>query len=411
MFDQSFTIRNISRQLRKSDFVSHNELRLDAKKKLTVERAVEFSLTSHFIEEDFREKKVKGKPVYQLADFYKELVQRKVNSNVKRFFRIKQNDRDVIVNQLTSLLKEQIPYHVHRLDIRRFYESIDLQTINQALSKEPTLSYRTKNFIINFVRAFQSTNNTGLPRGIALSASLSELIMRDFDNTVIEHKDVFYYARYVDDIVIVTSTKEGNDFVNFLETLLPTNLYFNTRQDGKGKRELIKTVQPKSDQSFSYLGYKFIVKKEKKSTKTDRKVTVDISNSKTKKIKTRLIKSFAYYQRFGDFRLLQDRVRLLTSNFSLLDKKKEVHVMSGIYYNYKRVDFEESISLVELDSALRNIIFRDKNFVGNNTYKLNKKQKRELLRNSFKNGFVQRKRVYFSPTRQQKLQRTWRDDK
>src|SRR5699024_10410218 len=46
-------------------------------------------------------------------------------------------------------------------------------------------------------------NAKGLPRGIGVSAFLSELFMRDIDNQIRNLTDLVYYARYVDDIVAV----------------------------------------------------------------------------------------------------------------------------------------------------------------------------------------------------------------
>ncbi|CAH6885011.1 Reverse transcriptase domain-containing protein [Vibrio chagasii] len=413
MFDQSFTHRTINRQLEKSDFISYPELRTIELKKYIVSSAVEFSETSHFLIEDFSSKLVRNKPVYQLGGLPKNLVLRKVNTNIKRYFGLKQTDRDVIVKQLKCILQEQISYNIYRLDIKQFYESITKESVLRNVDVGH-VNYRTKNFISNFLDAFQTEDSKGVPRGISLSATLSELVMRDFDKYVSKHSEVFYYARFVDDIVIVTSTREEDDFLDLVESNLPEGLVFNTEADGSEKRTLIKTLKGNINKEsyFSYLGYKFTIKKPKSSnTKVSREVLLDISGSKAKKIKTRIMKSFIYYQINGDFSLLIDRVKILTSNFSLLDKKKKVQVMSGIYYNYKRVDFDSSIVLKELDVLLKRIIYTQPKLSKKATFTLNKRQKKELLKYSFSMGFEERKRVYFTPSRQQRLQRTWKDEK
>ena len=43
----------------------------------------------------------------------------------------------------------------------------------------------------------------GVPRGIGISAYLSELFMRNVDNQIQELDDLIYYARYVDDIIAI----------------------------------------------------------------------------------------------------------------------------------------------------------------------------------------------------------------
>ncbi|HFD4036244.1 TPA: antiviral reverse transcriptase Drt3a [Vibrio parahaemolyticus] len=412
MFDQSFTTKNISRQLRKSDFIRSAELRNDIVKASTITEAVNFSETCHFVREDFNSKQIKGNPVYVLNDLPKELVLRKANSNLKRLYRLKQTDRDAIVNQLKSLLKEQLPYHLYRLDIHKFYESIQHNVVLDLIHTNTALNYRTKNFITNFLKAFNSEESKGFPRGISLSATLSELLMRKFDHDVQQHLEVFYYARFVDDIVIVTSTKESKDFVTELENILPGGLRFNSGKDGSEKISIVKaTPSHTKAQKFTYLGYEFLIDEQKKSTKDDKVIKLDIAQSKTKRIKTRLIKSFINFEKNNDFKLLLDRVKLLTSNYSLLDKKKEIQVMSGIYYNYKCIDDNKSKSLRDLDSLLRRIIYNNKSLSSSGSLNLSTRQRNELLKYSFSNGFKKRIKVHFSPTRQNKLQRTWKDDR
>ncbi|KOO08502.1 antiviral reverse transcriptase Drt3a [Vibrio hepatarius] len=412
MFDQSFTNKNISRQLRKSDFISSPELRHDMVKASTIIEAVNFSETCHFVREDFNSKITKGNPVYTLSDLPKELVLRKANSNLKRLYKLKQTDRDVIVNQLKSLLKEQLPYHLYRLDIHKFYESVRHDVVLDHIHNNTAINYRTKNFITNFLKAFSSEEARGFPRGISLSATLSELLMRKFDHDVQQHLDVFYYARFVDDIVIVTSTKESKSFIAELEEILPSGLRFNNREDGSDKISIVKaTPSHTKAQKFTYLGYEFLIDEQKKSNKKDKVIKLDIAQSKTKRIKTRLIKSFINFERNNDFKLLLDRVKLLTSNYSLLDKKKGIQVMSGIYYNYKCIDDNESKSLLELDLLLKRIIYNNKSLSSSGSLNLSKKQRQELLKYSFSNGFKRRIKVHFSPNRQNKLQRTWKDDR
>lgn len=82
--------------------------------------------------------------------------------------------------------------------------------------------------------------------------------------------------------------------------------------------------------------------------------------------------------------------------------------MSGVYYNYKRVTFETSKSIPDLDRFLRSCILSAQGLSGF-TLALNTEQKRKLLKHTFKSGFNNRKVVNFSPARQAKIQRTWKN--
>ncbi|MEZ8676197.1 hypothetical protein AB6D13_23000, partial [Vibrio cyclitrophicus] len=179
------------------------------------------------------------------------------------------------------------------------------------------------------------------------------------------------------------------------------------------KKEDSYKVKKKVRYQFEYLGYHFSILPPpiKNNPHCFRGLNIDIAESKQKKIKTRIIKSFVYYYKFGDFNLLLDRIKLLTSNFSLLDKKKNIQVMSGLYYNYKRIDIDSSESIRALDKTLKYYTHTNPKICKGINHSLTKIQKRKLASYSFELGFRNRKRVYFTPTRQSKLQRTWRDDK
>ena len=231
MLDQSFTRRNIARQIRKSDFINNAILLNEDIKSKFINDAVNFSETSQFSPQDFNRKFVKGKPVYFISDFTKELALRKATENIRNVYNKKQSDRDVIVKQISSLVKEGIKYKLYRLDIHSFYESIDKDSIIQIIESNKDINYRTKLLIRNLIEQFNQGGDTGLPRGMSVSAILSEIVLSDFDSYINNHEHVFYYSRFVDDILIITSGKEPKGFDNELKQRLPKGLKFNSTKE------------------------------------------------------------------------------------------------------------------------------------------------------------------------------------
>ncbi|YCO04742.1 antiviral reverse transcriptase Drt3a [Vibrio sp. VNB-15] len=407
--DQSFNARNLGRKIKRSDFIRFPDLKKEHYKISLISQAVEFSETSHFTKSDFNYKYVNNKIVHNAKLLHHDLVIRKANDNIRNRFKIRSSDRNSIINQLRAILKEQNSYNIYKLDIKSFYESIRLESISNKIDDDYRLNYRTKNLVSNMIKSFQDNRHIGLPRGISLSATISEIIMEDFDSFLRLNDDIFYHARFVDDIVILTSGKEPSNFFQILEKQLPVGLEFN-----KEKKQIIKVSKGKinKDKSFSFLGYEIKINKNNKTNiKEDRLITLDIARSKVKKIKTRLLKSFINYQIGGDFKLLFDRVKLLTSNFSLLDKRKNIEVMSGIYYNYRLIDHDYSSAIKELDLYLKQLIHSKKNLSSKSSHSLNGVQRSSLLSYSFHNGFEDRHKIKFSPSRQRKLQRTWKSEK
>lgn len=55
--------------------------------------------------------------------------------------------------------------------------------------------------------------STGLPRGLGISAVLSELRMKYFDLSLRRVEGVYYYARFVDDIIVFCSSRRSADMV------------------------------------------------------------------------------------------------------------------------------------------------------------------------------------------------------
>jgi hypothetical protein len=260
---------------------------------------------------------------------------------------------------------------------------------------------------------------TGIPRGLAISSTLSELLMKDFDVCVQRASDTFFFARYVDDIIVVTSAREmASDFISQMCSWLPPGLDLNPTKmqiaDTGGKVQKIDSSVAPTLLSFDYLGYRFTVRNPLKSetTKIDkndllRDVEIDIANKKIKKIKTRLVRSFLEFSKSGDWSLLKDRVAYLTQNFSVYNPKAGGKKIAGIFYSYPLAK-EFSPGLKELDSFLRNAaLAKNGRLFASTSGLLSGQQRRDLLRYSFSRGHASRSFVHFSPQRIREIQRCW----
>lgn len=101
--------------------------------------------------------------------------------------------------------------HVIRLDIRNFYPSVQHAAIEQELDKHVTLD-AVKRIILLALRtptladhapASGQHDTRGIPQGLAISNSLAELVMHDFDAEWHEDETVRYF-RYADDMLFLT---------------------------------------------------------------------------------------------------------------------------------------------------------------------------------------------------------------
>ncbi|MES9933545.1 MAG: antiviral reverse transcriptase Drt3a [Candidatus Sedimenticola sp. PURPLELP] len=352
----------------------------------------------------------KGKTAYQTNDVVSDILIRRLNVSLKTINQVKQQDRNAIIKSVIALLKEKHKYSLLRLDIKSFYESIDRKYIISLLERDPAYSVSTLEILKRLDSCFESSMVSGVPRGLSISATLSEYLMRKFDKNIRNLSGVFFYARFVDDILII-SCHDPEDISKLATKYLPDFLKFG---DKKGKRNDISINHFNKHNagqkgSFEYLGYKFTIIDDKNS---GRIVSTDIADSKVNKIKTRTIKALLDYEIKKDFNLLKKRIRLMTSNFYLFNRYRSTKVRSGIYYNYRyvsEINNQES-NLYNLDRFLCSILFckSHSSAFSASGLSLTSNQKKELAKLSFVNGHRDKIFHRFTIKQMKKIKKCWR---
>ncbi|MDP2077107.1 MAG: antiviral reverse transcriptase Drt3a [Sulfuricurvum sp.] len=314
------------------------------------------------------------------------LLLRKINDNIIRLYKVKQFDRYAIVKQVKTLLHEVArPISIIRLDIKSFYNTIDKNTIlSKILDEDSLLSYESKFLLRKLLLDHeQLKGQKGLPFGLNISATLSEIYMRSFDKNIRMLDGVYYYARFVDDILIMTYNKK--DIRNEIKKYLPQGLFLHA-SDEKNSFETLANIGSKC--SFEYLGYKFSIK--------DKELTMSIAEQKVKKIKTRIVNSFLDFFRDKNFSLLEQRIKFLTGNYTIRHmKQRDINsaqvkkLKAGIFYNYQLIDKHDQ--LAELNLFIKKIILSKNGSFGKKiSKKLSRVKKNTLLKYSFVEGFDSR---------------------
>lgn len=169
-----------------------------------------------------------GKKIFTTSSIDDEIVLSKLNYNIKHIYNIRQSDRHTIIKQVISLLKEECPKYIYKFDIKDFYESIDLSLCCSTILEDNLLSFDSSFILKEYIQKVESANVIGIPRGIGLSSTLSELAMRSFDNVVSKNSSIYYYTRFVDDILIFST--ERIDIKKDIIKHLPTGLHLNWKK-------------------------------------------------------------------------------------------------------------------------------------------------------------------------------------
>lgn len=275
--------------------------------------------------------------------------------NMKRTFKIEMPGRHQIMTSIKPLLNMQMPIFIICTDINSFYESIPQDRLLNKVYDNSLLSFKSKSFVKQIFQAYESVKDinltpagVGVPRGIGISAMLSEVYMQDIDQKIRSRVEVIYYARYVDDIFMIFTSLDGHNSLNDYYKNLQKEfkrIGLELKSIGDPKCKLI-TYRPDAfkDIQFDYLGYKLNLSKPSKELIT----VYSLSDKKIDKLNEKINNAFKHFETLSKKdikaarRDLLDSLDYITGNIRLSNSKK--HAKAGLYYNTALLD-----DLSELD--------------------------------------------------------------
>ncbi|MFF2272226.1 antiviral reverse transcriptase Drt3a [Agromyces sp. NPDC058136] len=320
--------------------------------------------------------------------------EKQLQRNVAALVPKRQQSRNAIVRAVAVSLGDALPKAVLKVDVEQFYESIphsELRELVCGAGLTPT-SVRLILMLIDEYAALTGAK-TGLPTGVGLSAKLAELYIQAVDRQLSNGDDVIYYARFVDDIVVVRGlTRSG-----------PRTKSAFLQEPGDALAAIGLTAHPtKSDAhmsgvkgavpAFDLLGYEI--------SRGPKQVEVRLSQPRLVELQRRLDRTFELWdacdQSNGGRQLLfLNRVRMLTGNTRLSNNKR--NAMVGIYYSNSESTQPDQFD--DLDIALQ-----DK--LSNRTLPV--PVGRAIARLSFRGGFEQKTMHRFSADQLRQIRGAWR---
>ena len=416
MYDQSYSSDTLSSLMRRGDFHRVPVAVRDMLRDATADAAAYAAATVFCGANPITKFHLKKKPTYRIRTLWDDLVVRKLARNVKALTRNYSTGRAQLVSNLCEFLLEGVPYRIYRLDVRSFYESFSHDELLKKANGIHSLSPLSLIHLKALVEHYTSLGGTGLPRGMAVSAVLSDMMMSGFDEWVLNHPAVYFYGRYVDDIVVITNrTEDQTKFTRSIQEKLPVGLFLNKKKvDVREATEVKKSngATRKLQFTVDYLGYRFSVydpfEADNSGKETYRYVQVDIAPAKVKRMKLRIVRTLRDFVKTKDATLLIDRIKFLTSNFSIIDKNTGTRQLAGIYYGYPQLS-NDCESLKELDRFLRTVVLSKKGRVFGMSYHwLPSRLKRRIFGHSFQQGHSTKRFLHFSTPRIHDIQECWR---
>ena len=182
---------------------------------------------------------INGKQVYCIKDNARDfIVSRILQQKIKQVYRLESTNRNIISAQLRNILEDRYPKIVIKADVESFYESIDFKKAIDEMEADHLMSSQFIAILrnINYQYRKLSGNEKGIPRGIGVSAFVAEYIMRNFDKKVRSLNGLYFYARFVDDVIAVFSAGNINEK--------------DIEQNGINKIQEMKGAIPKDEFNF-----------------------------------------------------------------------------------------------------------------------------------------------------------------
>ena len=147
-------------------------------------------------------------------------------------------------NTLKNALRNEPTQYCLKLDIKKFYPSVDHVILKQLLRKK----FKDQDLLWLLDEIIDSTD--GLPIGNYLSQYFANFYLTYFDHWMKEKRRVKYYFRYADDLVILSDSKPYlHELLFDIREFLHTNLKLTV----KGNYQ----VFPVDDRGIDFVGYIF----------------------------------------------------------------------------------------------------------------------------------------------------------
>lgn len=330
---------------------------------------------------------ITSKPVYKVPHLIDNIfTSKQLQYNFRKLYKVKQTSRFAIVSQLKSLLDDGFPKIIVRTDIESFYESIPQDILTKKLNDENLLTHLSRKFITQILLSYNDLSHsaTGVPRGIGISAYLVELYMREIDSKIKSLPNVMYYARYVDDIVVMFTPRIDTVSRDYNAEVKQVISHYGLTVNDKKTKCLDNTNRAiVVKHELEYLGYRFIFGNERSDTGKTVKMPLNIliSTKKKRRYKIKIIKAFESYTKESfksekkARKLLVKRMRFLMGNTKLVNNKK--NVATGIYFTNNLIN--NTTDLKDLD-----LFFNRRLLLASFPANL---KKRLSYNNSFERGF------------------------
>lgn len=292
-----------------------------------------------------RTQKIRGRQIFQierdLSHFY---VAKQCEYILRKDLRHQPSNRNTIVRALHDALNKNFTYGVIRTDIEHFYDEVPHDQLRQALRERMSLDPITLELVDILLNEYSMLTGSpiGLPQGVSISASLSEIYLEQLDHRLRITNGVLFYARYVDDIVVIV---EDPDSLSSIRSVIESEFCKIGLKPNTQKTQVLSADDTGALQgTFDFLGYTF---------SHDDHLKIELSEKSLSRKMARLDGTFTAWAHHPSdglaTKLFMQRILFLTSNFRLHNSKS--NAIAGLYFSNRELP-ADSDQLRQLDKHL-----------------------------------------------------------
>lgn len=276
-------------------------------------------------------------------------------------FQIRYASRSKIMNILFNILpavKDMNDFIIIRADFKSFFDSVLVEHVYLKYIQESLMSREDKDILEQYVAVFDCCY-----AGLCLSNGMTEIICRDFDERIkvkLANVGVFFYERYVDDLLIITNRYISKD--DFWE------LMNNTIREVFGKCQVKLNISPGKFSyisrrnlytiaSFNFLGYEFQMEK---GNKKEIQFKYGIVEKKRRKYRGIIENAFVQYKKNNNVELLRQRIKIYSSRVVIartIGSSSFDWLTKGIVSNYNELRYHMDRLLPDTEFFMKNLYF------------------------------------------------------
>lgn len=322
----------------------------------------------------------KSRQIVSTRSLNEVLVLRRINENIRRAYEIKNPNRSALVRTIGQALQEATKKSILRVDIKSCFESIPKSTMLKRLMADGLVSFHTVSLLSRLFLALESQpgyeKRKGLPRGLAVSSTLAEIYLADLEKKIRSLDGVYLVARYVDDIVVMSSETGADLYAKVRAIARESRLKLNASKtsqvtvacdcaDGCNHGifcSCYKKCQCKAEScEMEYLGYSFHFSNRNENAGVN-PLKIMFSKYKMRKIKSRIILSSRSYAISNNFELYLRRLNYIVGNLQLISENGSRGLSTGLAYTHSEYsldaeqDKSEQGDLTRLNEFIRRSI-------------------------------------------------------